>query len=185
MAWPTWTRAQYSDNGRDLRLADDRQAMLWLLQNVQGSPVILEAQIPEYRWGSRFGNYTGLPTVQGWNWHQRQQRSVVPSIAVERRVKTSRSCTTPPILRAHSLLELYGVQYIIVGELERATYSPEGLAKFDMLAEQGLLKPVYPGRGHDLRSRGSRHGGHTVGSRRGADAGAGNFRFTAGMMRVA
>ena len=52
--------------------------------------------------------------------------------------------TTDP-LRAQSLIDLYGVRYIIVGGLERATYSPEGLAKFDVLAQQGLLKPVYQG----------------------------------------
>ena len=108
--------------------------------------MILEAQIPEYRWGSRFSVYTGLPTVQGWNWHQRQQRSVVPSIEVERRVNDVQEIyNTLDPLRAHSLIDLYGVRYIIVGGLERATYSPEGLAKFDVLAQQGLLKPVYQG----------------------------------------
>ena len=134
------------ENGVDVRLADDKAAMRWLLQNVEGSPVILEAQIPEYRWGSRFSVYTGLPAVQGWSWHQRQQRSVVPSVAVERRVNHVQEIyNTPEPLRAHSLIDLYGVRYIIVGGLERATYSPEGLAKFDVLAQQGLLKPVYQG----------------------------------------
>ena len=134
------------ENGVDVRLADDKAAMQWLLTNVQGSPVILEAQIPEYRWGSRFSIYTGLPTVQGWSWHQRQQRSVVPSIEVERRVNDVQELyNTPDPLRAHSLIDLYGVRYIVVGGLERATYSPEGLAKFDVLAQQGLLKPVYQG----------------------------------------
>ena len=124
----------------DVQLADDKAAMLWMLHNVQGSPVILEAQIPEYRWGSRFSVYTGLPTVQGWNWHQRQQRSVVPSIDVERRVNHVQEIyNTPDPLRAHSLIDLYDVRYIIVGGLERAYYAPEGLAKFDVLVQQGML----------------------------------------------
>jgi uncharacterized membrane protein len=134
------------ENGVDVRLADDKAAMQWLLANVQGSPVILEAQIPEYRWGSRFSVYTGLPTVQGWSWHQRQQRSVVPSIEVERRVNDVQELyNTPDLLRAQSLIDLYGVRYVIVGGLERAVYSPEGLAKFDTLVQQGFLKPVYQG----------------------------------------
>jgi YYY domain-containing protein len=134
------------ENGVDVRLADDKAAMHWLLQNVQGSPVILEAQIPEYRWGSRFSIYTGLPTVQGWNWHQRQQRSVVPSIVVERRVNDVQEIySTLDPLRAHSLIDRYGVRYIVVGGLERAYYAPEGLAKFDTLVQQGLLKIAYQG----------------------------------------
>ncbi len=134
------------ENGVDVRLADDKAAMQWMLQNVQGSPVILEAQIPEYRWGSRFSVYTGLPTVQGWSWHQRQQRSVVPGTEVDRRINDVQEIyNTTDLLRAHSLIDLYGIRYIIVGGLEQAYYSPEGLAKFDALVQQGLLKPVYQG----------------------------------------
>jgi uncharacterized membrane protein len=118
--------------------------MLWLLENVDGSPVILEAQVPEYRWGSRFANYTGLPTVQGWNWHQRQQRSVVPSIAVERRVAHVQELyNTTDLARTSRLLALYGVRYIIVGELERAYYGAEGLAKFDAMAQDGSLEVAH------------------------------------------
>ncbi len=138
-------RAQYFDNGRDLRLADDKAAMLWLLTNVQGSPVILEAQTPEYRWGSRFSIYTGLPAVQGWNWHQRQQRSVVPAV-VERRVQQAQELyNTTDLARAKHLLDTYQVSYIIVGELERAYYTPEGLAKFGLLVDQGYLRGAYVG----------------------------------------
>ncbi|MCX7706894.1 MAG: DUF2298 domain-containing protein [Anaerolineae bacterium] len=136
-------KALHFENGRDVRLADDREAMLWLLQNLKGSPVILEAQIPEYRWGSRFSVYTGLPTVQGWNWHQRQQRSVVPAV-VERRVRhVEEIYNTLDLPRAQHLLDTYNVSYIIIGELERAYYQPAGLAKFETLVAQGYLEPVY------------------------------------------
>ncbi len=139
-------RAQYFDNGRDLLLADDKAAMLWLMKNVVGTPTILEAQIPEYRWGSRFSVYTGLPTVQGWNWHQRQQRSVTPSEVVERRVRhVAEIYNTVDSERARELLDHYGVTYIIVGELERAYYGPDGLAKFDALTDEGYLQVAYRG----------------------------------------
>ncbi|MGC8779669.1 MAG: DUF2298 domain-containing protein [Anaerolineae bacterium] len=139
-------RAKYFDNNRDLRLDQDKDAILWMLRNVQGSPVILEAQTPEYRWGSRFSIYTGLPTVQGWNWHQKQQRSVVPGPAIDRRVADVREIyDTLDLARAQKLLNYYGASYIIVGELERAYYNPAGLAKFETLAQQGYLKPVYTG----------------------------------------
>jgi uncharacterized membrane protein len=31
--------------------------------NIQGSPVIVEANCPEYRWCTRYTIYTGLPGV--------------------------------------------------------------------------------------------------------------------------
>jgi uncharacterized membrane protein len=113
---------------------------------VQGSPTVLEAQIPEYRWGSRYSVYTGLPTVQGWNWHQRQQRSVVPSTDVERRVgHVAEMYNTTDLARAKQLLDRYGVKYIVVGEEERAYYNEGGLAKFQQLEAEGYLRTAYQG----------------------------------------
>ncbi len=65
-----------SRRGRPDSLRDDEEAFAWLRRSVVGSPVVLEASVPPYRWGSRVSVYTGLPTVIGWDWHQRQQRSV-------------------------------------------------------------------------------------------------------------
>ncbi len=139
-------KAQYYDNNRELKLADDKEAMLWMLRNIKGSPVILEGNSPGYRWGNRFSIYTGLPAVQGWDWHQKQQRSVVPHSVIDRRLNHVREMyDTTNLWRARYLLDRYQVSYIIVGELERAYYSPEGLAKFDTLVEQGYLDLVYVG----------------------------------------
>ena len=138
-------KAQYFDNGREMRLADDKAAILWMLQNVPGSPVILEGVTPGYRWGNRFSIYTGLPAVQGWDWHQKQQRSVVPSTVIDRRLAhVAEIYNTSDLARARKLLDYYGVEYIVVGELERAYYAPEGLAKLDTLVDQGYLELVYP-----------------------------------------
>jgi YYY domain-containing protein len=138
-------KAEYFDHDRDMKLADDKAAILWMLENVQGSPVILEGVTPGYRWGNRFSIYTGLPAVQGWDWHQKQQRSVVPSTVIDRRLAhVAEIYDTADLARAQKLLEYYGVEYIIVGELERAYYAPEGLAKFDSLVSKGYLSLVYP-----------------------------------------
>jgi len=140
-------KAIYVDNNRDMKLAADKDAISWLLHNVQGSPVILEGVTPNYRWGSRFSIYTGLPAVAGWDWHQKQQRSVVP-LVVDRRIRhVGEIYNTTDTARARHLLNTYGVSYIIVGELERAYYQPQGLAKFDAWAQQGYLRQVYPAPG--------------------------------------
>ena len=61
-----------------MNLVQDYKAIRWMQDNVQGSPVIVEANCPEYRWCMRFTIYTGLPGVVGWNWHERQQRTLTP-----------------------------------------------------------------------------------------------------------
>jgi uncharacterized membrane protein len=54
-------------------LDQDSQAIGWMQENVQGSPVIVEATLRNlYRWGSRVSIYTGLPYVVGWLWHEQQ-----------------------------------------------------------------------------------------------------------------
>jgi uncharacterized membrane protein len=40
-------------------------------------------------------------------------------------------------------LSKYQVRYIIVGDLERVYYAPEGLGKFTDMVNQGRLKPVF------------------------------------------
>ena len=88
--------------------------------NVQGSPTIVEANTSEYRWGSRYTIYTGLPGVLGWNWHQRQQRNTVPSEWVTNRVADIGAFYTALDRESSTaFLQQYNVKYIIVGILQR------------------------------------------------------------------
>ncbi|MEN4100391.1 MAG: hypothetical protein ROW52_10745, partial [Anaerolineaceae bacterium] len=92
----------------------------------------------EYRWGSRFTIYTGLPGVVGWNWHQRQQRGVVSSTWVTDRVaQIGEFYETTDMTIAENFIRRYDVEYIIVGLYERAMYSALGLEKFE--AWDGIL----------------------------------------------
>ncbi|MFT3890405.1 MAG: hypothetical protein QM730_02125 [Anaerolineales bacterium] len=123
--------AQYDTNGQRLVLDEDYRAIRWMQDNVQGSPVIVEANCVEYHWCTRFTIYTGLPGVVGWNWHQRQQR-VYTSTEVQARVDDIGSFyNAVDIEFARTFLKKYDVRYIIVGQLERAAYTPEGLIKFE------------------------------------------------------
>ncbi|HLF74454.1 MAG TPA: DUF2298 domain-containing protein, partial [Anaerolineales bacterium] len=125
--------AYYDDFGQRLDLSEDYRAIRWMQDHVPGSPVIVEANCSEYRWCTRFTIYTGLPGVVGWNWHQRQQR-VFTSTWVEARVADVGNFYNAVDAESTSaFLEKYDVRYIVVGQLERAAYTPEGIAKFERL----------------------------------------------------
>lgn len=126
------TVARYNYNGVDMALDEDYRAMRWLEENVQGSPTIVEAQLVEYNWGSRFSINTGLPAVLGWNWHQRQQRTGHDADVWQRATEITDFYNTSIQQTAVDFLNRYDVRYIIVGQLERSFYTPEGLAKFEL-----------------------------------------------------
>lgn len=122
----------YDMNGIEMDLGQDYRAILWMQDNVEGSPVILEAQAYEYRWGNRFTIYTGLPGVVGWNYHQRQQRAIMQDNAVQRRVdEVNDFYNTSDGAYVTEFLEFYDVEYIILGQQEMAIYSFQGLEKFN------------------------------------------------------
>jgi len=124
--------ARYSDFDKEMNLSQDYRAIRWMQDNIVGSPVIVEANVPEYRWGTRYTIYTGLPGIVGWNWHQRQQRAVVNSDWVQQRVdQVVQFYNNLDQDQVREFLRQFAVKYIVVGQLERAAYSKEGIAKFD------------------------------------------------------
>ena len=104
--------SQYQQNGTMMNLNQDYQAILWMQQNVQGSPVIVEGNVPEYQWGNRFTIYTGLPGVVGWSWHERQQRAVLPQDWVTERIdEIQQFYTTGDISLTRQFLLKYHIKY--------------------------------------------------------------------------
>lgn len=115
--------AERSELGQRFPLEQDYEAIQWLQGHVEGSPVIVEANIPEYRWGSRHTIYTGLPNVLGWNWHQRQQRVAAGSERVTTRAsEISSFYMTRSVEEAKAFLDKYDVRYVTVGWLEHIYY---------------------------------------------------------------
>jgi YYY domain-containing protein len=122
----------YFDDNRPVELKWDQQAMEWLRQNVHGIPTIAEASTPLYRWGSRVSIYTGLPSIIGWDWHQKQQRSILPGQVVDKRIQDVNAIfTTTNQAQLKQLLAKYNVGYIYVGPLEQLYYAGDGINKFN------------------------------------------------------
>jgi uncharacterized membrane protein len=147
--------AKYFDSfeGREKQwsLKWDYDAIRWMQDNVKGSPTIIEegsARGQQYRWSGRFAIYTGLPTVVGWQWHQRQQR-----LAGDDRVVFDRDQDVADFYRtldpeqAKLLLRRYNIKYIILGDMERIFHSPTGLPKFEQMRSDGTLRMAYQNEG--------------------------------------
>ena len=137
---------QYSDQNGVIDLTADYEAIRWIQQNIQGSPVMLEGVTPTYRWGGRVSIYTGLPTVAGWEWHQQQQRWNYRDTVPQRIAQVARIYNTPDAREALGIMREYGVEFIYLGQVERLYYERAGLAKFDT-AFDGALEQVYDNRG--------------------------------------
>lgn len=159
-----------NSRGEVIDTTEDWQVIHWLRKHARGNPVILEASIGPYRGnGSRISSATGLPTILGWDRHERQQRTAIVPMddsviglsplgdAVDRRLREVRELyTTTDLERKQQLLYAYGVRYVIVGQVEKrwrvqpgfagATQpdelyaSPEGIAAFQALEGSTLRR---------------------------------------------
>lgn len=123
--------AQYRDEGATVDLAADYEGIQWLKRNVEGSPVVLEAVTPTYRWGGRVSIYTGMPSVVGWEWHQQQQRFEQRDEVSRRIADVQTIYRTPDAGEALGLMREYGVEYVYLGQLERLYFPGAGLDKFE------------------------------------------------------
>jgi uncharacterized membrane protein len=84
-----------------------------------------------YRWYTRFTINTGLPGVVGWEWHEQQQRAVNPPDWVTKRITDiDQFYITVDTDTTKQFMNLYGVRYIVLGQLEQVTYPGPGLDKF-------------------------------------------------------
>jgi YYY domain-containing protein len=130
--------ATYADEGATMDLSQDYNAIRWMQENIVGSPVLVEANLVEYHWGTRFSSYTGLPEVVGWNWHERQKRTATPQDWVYERVDAVHEFyQTEDLQWVREFLQKYEISYIIFGQLEQARYPGPGLDKFT--AQDGIL----------------------------------------------
>lgn len=142
-----WESAPDGDGGGFIDFSVDYELIRWMQENIVGSPVIMEGRRypSEYQWNGRFSIATGLPSVLGWNFHQRQQRTLDPLPRwVEQRDWTIRLFyDTADMDIAVDIIYHYDVKYIVHSGLERVHSDPAGREKFEDMVERGLLSVAY------------------------------------------
>jgi uncharacterized membrane protein len=151
-------RAVQVDQGAQLPLAYDLEAIRWMQEHVRGSPTVAEANTYPtlYGWGNRFAMFTGNPAVVGWDFHERQQRSADSQAVTARIAAVQEAYRTTSPERALELLAPYGTEYVVVGGLERA-YFPGGVLKWQQ-ANGRLWRLVYANPGVQIYRINSRAG---------------------------
>ncbi|GAB4204058.1 MAG: hypothetical protein OHK0022_28850 [Roseiflexaceae bacterium] len=137
-------QATYSYNDRFIDLEPDAEAIRWLNENVEGTPVILQSSYEFYRaYGVRIAANTGLPTVVS-PLHESEQRD--PTQVGLRDADVNTIYNTPDLQEVLRLLSKYRVKYLYVGPIERAVYGEANTTKFDQL--NGIyLSLAYSNRG--------------------------------------
>lgn len=137
--------ATWGENGYSFTLVEDAAGIAWLRDNVQGTPIILEAHAEAYRWVARISTHTGLPTLIGWPWHQTQQRSVadVGPVLTARQEAVKRWYTSDDADKTLAEIQKYGIEYVYVGQMERAMYGENVGKAFAKLAADGTITPVF------------------------------------------
>lgn len=111
------------------KFKDDYLATKWLIENVSGTPVVLEANGNSYTEYQRVSVITGLPTVLGWYTHERLWKSgpdrtddIVTKELNARAEDIELIYTSNDESLVKELINKYNISYIYVGALEEKKY---------------------------------------------------------------
>ena len=119
---PSYYRGLYALGYLETDFPEDADAIYWLKENIQGSPVVLEANGDSYTGYGRVSASTGLPTVLGWyvhEWLWRKDTADLNQKASD--IELIYTSADPTLVQ--ELLEQYNVKYIFVGAPEREKYA--------------------------------------------------------------
>lgn len=120
----------------------DYNAIKWIQENLNGTPVILEATSDQssYTYTSRVSANTGLLTVLGWAGHERFWGRD-PAEVRERIKDISTIYTTNNEEATLKLIKKYNISYVYIGQLENEKYG-RNLDKFE---DENYFELVYLG----------------------------------------
>lgn len=114
--------------------SEDASAIRWLNANIEGRPVVLEANGDSYSDYERVSAMTGLPTVMGWYVHEWLWRND-PADLNEKSAEIERIYTSDNENEVKELIEKYNIQYIFIGKQEREKYANLNQEQLESLGE--------------------------------------------------
>jgi uncharacterized membrane protein len=109
-------------------------ALLWLRDNIEGTPVIVEAVGGQYSAYGRVAAATGLPSVLGWAGHEYQWRGYTDEPG-QRDPDISAIYSSGNWDKTALILDEYDVSLIYFGPLERQDFGPRAQEKLDQNLE--------------------------------------------------
>ena len=115
------------------------RSIRWLSDQNQPAQrtVIAEAAGDEYSSGSKYATYSGGADVLGWTGHELQWRGPIPELS-RREADLRALYADAPTDSIRSLLDRYGVRFVIVGDNERQKYGPGVTTRFDGILPQAV-----------------------------------------------
>ncbi|MCK4937768.1 MAG: hypothetical protein KAR85_04095 [Methanosarcinales archaeon] len=119
---------------------NEYNAIMWL-NNLNGTPVVLQSPGNTYRLNTHVTTFTGLPTVIGWAGHENNWRNRA-EIIDERWSDVPQVYMSSDMRTVNQILDRYQVEYIYVGGVEEERYGgPDARKLFDK--NPGRFELVY------------------------------------------
>ena len=119
---------------------NEYNAIMWL-NNLSGTPVVLQSPGQAYKLNTHVTAFTGLPTVLGWAGHEKNWRNGA-DIINERLYEVPRVYTSSDVDTVNEILDKYNVEYIYVGGVEVERYGGRDARKVFM-NNQDRFRLVY------------------------------------------
>ena len=116
---------------------DDYEAMQWLSSAPYG--VLAESVGGSYSAHARMSTQSGLPAVIGWTPHEGQWGRTYKEMG-NRDGDIATLYQTTDWIEAKSILDRYNIRYIVIGDLERSTYTNDSARLTDEKFSQNLPK---------------------------------------------
>ena len=116
---------------------DDWHAIQWIRENVPQDSYLLEAAGRQYEYNGRICTNTGRPALGGWLYHSWAWRGARWIPERDRRLAAAEEIyNTPDPATALAALRANRIEYVVIGQLERASYPAIDEHKFTKFCDE-------------------------------------------------